>query len=111
GVAPPGGDAVVRGVLGRDDADAVGRAGGRAEGTADAFLEPVLVPPEAVPAAEARVDRALELGVLLRDRLLEDLLEGDSEAFERVDRLRAHRPFSDLPSGAMGQASSAKNAQ
>src|SRR5437764_480459 len=73
-VALAGRDVVVGSVLGRDDADAVGRARGRAERAADALLEPVLVAPESVPAAEARVDRPLVLRVLLRDRLLEDLL-------------------------------------
>src|SRR5207244_13534001 len=73
-VALARGDAVLRRVLGRNDADAVRRARGRAERAADAFLEPVLVAPEAVPAAEARIDRPLELRILLRDRLLEDLL-------------------------------------
>src|SRR3954451_21497387 len=89
-VALAGRDAVLRCVLGRDDADAVGGARGGAEGTADALLEPVVVAPQAVAATEARVDRPLVLGVLLRDRLLEDLLERDPEALDRVDRLRAH---------------------
>src|SRR5436190_4590121 len=87
-VALAGGDAVVGRVLGRDDADAVGRTGGGAERAADALLEPVLVPPEAVPTTEARVERPLVLRVLLRDRLLEDLPEGDAEAPERAERLR-----------------------
>ena len=45
----------------------------------------------AVPmtAAEARVDRALVLRVLLRDRLLEDLLQRHAEALQRV-RNNAH---------------------
>src|SRR5581483_1736410 len=89
-VALSGRDAVPGRVLLGDDADAVGRARRRAERAADALLEPVLVPVEAVPAAEARVDRPLVLGVLLRDRLLEDLPEGDAETLEAVDRLRAH---------------------
>src|SRR6266550_2173918 len=87
GVPLAGRDAVVGGVLLRDDADAVGRAGSRAERAADALLEPVLVPPEPVPPAEARVDRPLVLRVLLRDRLLEDLFEGDPEALDAVDRV------------------------
>src|SRR5438105_2633706 len=90
-VALAGRHAVLGRVLRGHDPDAVGRAGGRAERAADALLEPVLVPPEPVPAAEARVDRPLELRVLLRDRLLEDLLEGDPEAAERRERERAHR--------------------
>src|SRR5207244_611936 len=86
-------DSIVRCVLRSDDADAVGRAGGRAERAADALLQTVLEPVEAVPAAEARVDGPLVLGVLLRDRLLEELPEGDREALDAVDRLRAHRPI------------------
>src|SRR5205085_6096937 len=89
-VALAGRDAVVRRVLGGDDPDAVGRARGGAERAADALLQPVLVPPQAVAAAETRIDRPLVLRVLLRDRLLEDLLEGDPEALQRLDRLRAH---------------------
>src|SRR5947209_3977869 len=76
-VALARGDAVVGAVLGGDDADAIGRARGGAERAADALLQPVLVLPEPVAAAEPRVDGPLVLGVLLRDRLLEDLLEGD----------------------------------
>src|SRR5690242_9761815 len=79
-----GRDPIVRGVLGRDDADAVGRAGGRAQRAADALLEAVLVPVQAVAAAVARVHRPLVLRVLLRDRLLEDLLQRDAEALECV---------------------------
>src|SRR5580692_56871 len=60
GVALAGGDAVFRGVLGGDHADAVGRAGGRAERAADALLEVgVLEAVQLVAAAEARVDRRL----------------------------------------------------
>src|SRR4051794_34405946 len=89
-VALAGRDAVVRRVLGGDDADAVRGARRCAERAADALLQPVLVPPEPVPSAEPRIDRPLVLRVLLRDRLLEDLLEGDPEALERLERLRAH---------------------
>src|SRR5213079_2107027 len=78
-VALAGRDAVVRRVLGRDDANAVGRARSGAERAADALLEAVVVPPEPVPAAEARVDRPLVLRVLLGDRLREDLSECDPE--------------------------------
>src|SRR4029077_2294016 len=83
-VALAGGDAVVLRVLGGDDADAVGRAGGGAGGTAHALLQPVLVAVQEVAAAEARVDGPLVLRVLLRDRLLEQLLEGDGEALDGV---------------------------
>src|SRR5215207_5814968 len=80
GVALAGRDPVRRRVLGRDHADAVGRARGSAERAADALLEPVLVRMQPVAAPEARVDRPFVLRVLLRDRLLEDLPEGDAEA-------------------------------
>src|SRR5215212_3024310 len=85
-VALAGGDPVVGGVLRRHDADAIGGAGSRAEGAADALLEPVLEAPEPVAPAEARVDGPLVLRVLLRDRLLEDLLQRDAEALEGPDR-------------------------
>src|SRR5262245_57581984 len=81
-VALAGRDPVVRRVLGGDDPDAIRRAGGCAERAADALLEAVLVQMEAMAAAETRIDRPLVLRVLLRDRLLEDLLEGDPEALE-----------------------------
>src|SRR5215211_3903620 len=80
-----GRDAVVGRVLGGDDADAVRRAGRGAERAADALLEPVLVSPEPMAPAPAWVHGALVLGVLLRDRLLEELLEGDREALERAE--------------------------
>src|SRR5205823_1590928 len=83
-VALAGRDAVAGRVLGRDDADAVGRAGGGAERAADALLEAVLVPLQPVPPAVARVHGALVLRILLRDRLLEDLLQRYAEALQRV---------------------------
>src|SRR5581483_2856972 len=89
-VALAGGDAVVGRVLGSDDADAVRRARGGAQRAADALLQAVLVLVQPVAPAEARVDRALLLRVLLGERALEDLLEGDAEALQRRDRLRAH---------------------
>jgi hypothetical protein len=85
-----GGDAVVRRVLSRNDPDAVGRARGRAQRAADALLQAVLVDVEPVTSAEARIDGPLVLGVLLRDRFLEQLPECDGEAFDRVNGLRAH---------------------
>jgi hypothetical protein len=45
-----------------------------------------------VAAAEARVDRPLVLRELLRDRLLEELPEGDGEALDAVEGMGAHRP-------------------
>src|SRR3954447_15246552 len=89
-VALAGGYAVFGSVLRGDDANAVGRARRGAERAADALLEPVRVRPEAVASAEPWIDGALVLGVLLRERLLEDLLERDAEALERLDGLRSH---------------------
>src|SRR5829696_672961 len=63
GVALAGADAVLRGVLGRDDPDAVGRAGGGAQRAADALLQPgVLETVQPVAPAEARVHGHLVLG-------------------------------------------------
>src|SRR4029077_15382385 len=90
GVTLAGRDAVVRRVLGGDDPDAVGGARGRAKRAAHALLEAVLVQVQPMPPAEARVDRTLVLRVLLRDRLLEDLLEGDPEALQALHGLRTH---------------------
>src|SRR5262249_51747763 len=89
-VALAGGDAVVGCVLGGDDADAVRRARRRTERAADALLEPVRVHVKPMATAEARVDRALVLRVLLRDRLLEQLLERNGEALYGIEWLRAH---------------------
>src|SRR5579884_2570817 len=50
GVALPGADPVLLGVLGGDPQDAPHRAGGRAQLTADAALQPVVVPAEVVTA-------------------------------------------------------------
>ena len=83
----PGGDAILGRVLLGDDTDAVRRARGGAERAADALLEAVLVRVQAVAATEARIDGALVLRVLLRDRLPEDLPERDTEALERRERL------------------------
>src|SRR5262245_45466320 len=62
---------LLRVILGRDDQDRVGRAGGRAERTADAALLAVGETLQLVLAAEALAHRALDLGVLYCDRLLE----------------------------------------
>src|SRR6185437_2485049 len=84
GVALAGRVALLVGVLRRDDADAVRRAGGGAERATDALLEAVLVPVQTVAAAEARVHRPLVLGVLLGDGLPEQMPEGDPEALDGV---------------------------
>src|SRR5581483_357293 len=51
---------------------------------ADALLEAVLEAVQPVPAAEARIHRPLVLRVLLRDRLLDDLLQRHAEALQGV---------------------------
>src|SRR4029077_12146612 len=86
----PGRDAVLRRVLLGDDADAVGGARSGAERAAHALLQPALVDVQAVPAPEARVDRALVLRVLLRHRPLEQLPERDGEALDAVEGLGTH---------------------
>src|SRR5215218_1832314 len=96
-------DPVRRRVLLGDDADAVGRARRGAERAADAFLEAVRVAPETVAAAEARVHGPLLLRVLLRDRLLEDLLQRYAEAPHRREGLWAHATcLLRLPPGKAG---------
>src|SRR3954470_24039973 len=96
GVALARADAVLRRVLGGDDADAVGGARGRAQRAADALLEArVLEAVQLVAPAEARVDRRLLLGVLDRRRTLDEAGEGRFEALER----RAERAI-----GARGRA-------
>src|SRR5437588_4708675 len=60
-VALARGDPVVRGVLGGDDADAVGGICGGSERAADALLEPVLMPVQAVASAEAGIHGPLVL--------------------------------------------------
>ena len=45
------------------------------------------MPVQHVATAEARVDRPLELRVLLRDRFPENLPEGDAESLEGSERL------------------------
>src|SRR5215207_7706938 len=78
-------DAVVRRVLGRDDADAVGGARRRAERAADALLQPrVLEAVQLVAAAEARVDRRLLLRVLVGMRALRPAAERRPQAAQRL---------------------------
>src|SRR5258708_25037260 len=63
-VALAGRDAVLGGVLGGGDADAVGRAGGGAERADDGLLQPVLAAPEPAAPAVPRVDQPLVCRVL-----------------------------------------------
>src|SRR5207248_2530701 len=96
-----GRDAVLRRVLGRDDAYAVGRAGRGTQRAAHALLKPrVLEAMQPVAAPEARVDRRLLLGVLHRHRSLEDAAERGLESAQRLaeDAVRArHRPRRGVP--------------
>src|SRR5690349_2724503 len=85
GVALAGGDPLAGDILGGDDADAVGGTGGGAERAADAFLEPgVLEAVQLVTAAEARVDRRLLLGVLDRQRPLDQARHRRLQAAQRL---------------------------
>src|SRR5437588_9775932 len=84
-VALPGRDPVLRRVLGRHHADAVGRAGSRAQRAADALLQArVLKAVELVPAPEARVDGGLLLRVLDRRGSLHDPGESRLETAQRL---------------------------
>src|ERR1700744_3141763 len=77
GVALAGGHAVLRRVLGGDDADAVGRAGGGAERAADALLQArVLEAVQLVAPAEARVNRPLLPRILDRRWAFDDPRRG-----------------------------------
>src|SRR3954453_5814747 len=85
GVALARADAVLLGVLGRDDADAVGRAGCGAQRAADALLQPgVLEAVQPVAPAEARVHRDLVLGVLVRRDVLELARKGRLQPAQRL---------------------------
>src|SRR5205807_9398494 len=98
GVALAGRDLVVRGVLGRDDADALGGARRDAQRAADALLEArVLEAVELVAAPKAGVDRRLVLGVLERDRALDQAPESGSEAAQRLGG--AYRAVGETPRG------------
>src|SRR5262249_29932221 len=73
GVALAGRDAILGRVLGRHDADAIGRAGGCAQRAADALLESrVLEAVELVAAAGAGIDPRLLLPVLEPHRAFHD---------------------------------------
>ena len=88
-VALAGGDALLGRVLGRDDADAVGRAGGGAQRAADALLQPrVLEAVQLVTPAEARVDGDLLLRVLVDDRALDERGRTSSSARAASRRTR-----------------------
>src|SRR3954447_16062078 len=81
GVALARRDAVLRRVLGRDHADAVGGARRGAQRAPDALLEArVLEAVQLVAAAETWIDRGLLLGVLDRHRSLHEASEGGGKA-------------------------------
>ena len=85
GVALGGGDALLLGVLGGLDVDAVRGAGGGAEEAGDALLQAVFVALELVLAAEALLklraaQRALAVGVVFHLGGLEHLPEGDAHS-------------------------------
>src|SRR6185436_14247392 len=72
-------------VLGRDDADAVGRAGGRAQRAADALLQPrVFEAVQLVAPAEARVHGDLLLRILVDDRALDEPPERRLQPAQRL---------------------------
>src|SRR5262249_36383736 len=56
-------------------------------------------------SSEARIHRPLVLRVLLRDRLPEDLAEGDREALQALDRLWAHSVAPELPCASVNKHS------
>src|SRR5216684_819946 len=74
-VALAGRNAILVGVLGRDDEDASDRAGRRAELAADAPLETVLVAAQVVAAPVPLGSRALVFRIFERDRGREELAE------------------------------------
>src|SRR5262249_54250865 len=66
-------------VLGRLEVNCVGRARNRAQAAGDALFEPILIPHEHLFAPPLRKHRELLLGVVDRDGLLEQVLEGGGE--------------------------------
>ena len=85
GIALGAADAVLRSIFGRFDINAVRRARRRAQEAGDAFLEPVFVALQHVRAAETRFNagsaqRTLSVRIILDDRRLEHLQEGDAHA-------------------------------
>ena len=86
GVAFGGRDALLGGVLGGFNIDAIGGAGGGAEETGHAFFQSVFVALEDVGAAIALLEdraaqRALAVRIIFHLDRLEDLPEGDAHAF------------------------------
>jgi len=85
GVTLSAADAILRRVLGRFDVDAVRGAGGGAQEAGYALLQAVLVALQDVRAAKTRFDarstqRAFAVGIVLHDRRLKHLHEGDAHA-------------------------------
>src|SRR4051812_6392246 len=85
GVAFRAADPVLRSVFGGLDVNAVGGAGCRAQETGDTLLQPIFVALQHVRAAVARLNpgapqRAFAIRIILHNRGLEHLHEGDAHA-------------------------------
>ena len=96
GVAFAGRDALLGGIVGCLDEDAVGWAGGGAEETGDAFFESVFVALQLVSATEARLEdgsaqRTWTVGVVFDFRGLKHLPECDAHAFGDSGRVANDR--------------------
>jgi len=81
GVAIGGADAVLGGVLGGLDVNAVRRTRCRAEEARHALLEAILVAPQDVDASVAVLEMDRVVRVILGDRRPQQILEGDAESF------------------------------
>src|SRR5579871_5360135 len=86
GIALGATDAILGGILGGFNIDAVRRTGRRAEKARDTFLQPSLVALQHVRATKASFDtraaqRTFAVGIVLYRRGLEHLHEGDAHAF------------------------------
>jgi hypothetical protein len=105
GVALGAADAVFGGILGRFDVNAVGWAGSRAEKTGYAFFQAVFIPLQDVRAAEAGFNSraaqwSLAVGIVLDNRRVEHLPEGDAHAFgNRSDVFQNRHGIPSIPEG------------
>src|SRR5271156_3088044 len=91
GVALSGGDAIVGGVFGSLDVDAVRGAGSGAEEAADALFEAVFIALENVNATIARLEIRGRVGVVFRDGLTESVSERNTETLDQ-----RHSGFAEL---------------
>jgi hypothetical protein len=80
GVPLAGADAVLGGVLRRLDVDALRRASSRTQKTGHTLLEPVLVPLQDVQSAVAHLKMNRLVGIILRHRRPEQILQRDRKA-------------------------------